>query len=136
MRSPQKSLTSSPKCRARRHTMPRRIGPMRRHNSYSGQSRNTAPVRTLHHRNLTSTIGLRLRVSFQAGMTRNANTNLIRTRNQPSRKVIGSKEKTKSWSGSSGRRVPSNGVRLLVSLMRTSACPEMESNAGRDGLTS
>lgn len=116
--------------------MPKRTGPMRKQSCYCGQSRNIVEGRILFHRNWVRMTGYKLLVSFPEETTHNVNINLIKIKNQRSRKVTGSSVRMKSLSNLFEKMVLNSGVRLPISLIQTSGLPETASNVVRDGSTS
>jgi hypothetical protein len=111
----RKSLTSSRSCKARRRTMPRRIGRTKKPNCSCGPFKSIAVARTSLHRSLERMIGYKLLDSYPEGMILSASINSIRIKSQPFKRATGSREKMRSWSNSFEKMVPNSGVRLLTS---------------------
>ena len=85
-------------CKARRHMPQRKTGLTMNHDSFSGQSKNTAEVKTSLLKSWIVMIGCRLLASYQAGMTHNANTSSTKIRSLRFKRVTGSSVKTKNLS--------------------------------------
>lgn len=71
---------------------------MKRLNYSNGQFKSTVKARDLLLKNLIKMIGFKLLVSFQEEMTPNVSISSTKTKNQPFKKAIGSKEKMRSLS--------------------------------------
>jgi hypothetical protein len=130
-----KSLTNLPNSRAKRLTTPKRIGPMTRQTCYSGPYRSIVGVRASPLRSSTRTTGSKLLVSSPVETIRNVSISSTKTRNPPSKKVTGSKERTRSSSSLFARMEPSSGPRLPISSMLALVSPGMASSAERGGST-
>ena len=113
--------------------MQRKIGQMMRQTCCSGPSRNTAVARASLLRNLIRTTGSRLLASSPVEMIPSANTSLTKIRSQQSRRVIGSKEKTRNLSSSFAKMEPSSGLRSQISSMLAWASQETASSAESAG---
>lgn len=108
--------TSWQRCRARRRTTRRRTGQMTKRSFCNGPYRSTVGERVSRRRSWTRMTGYRLPISYLAGMTRNVSTSLTRTKSRQYRRVIGSRERMKSWYGLLETMELSSGARLPINL--------------------
>jgi hypothetical protein len=116
--------------------MLRRIGQMMSLTCFSGPYRNTAEARASLPKSWTRMTGYRLLVSSQEEMIPSVSTNLTKTKSRPSKKVIGSKERTKSSSNLFERTVPSSGHKSPTNSTLALVSPVTGSSVERDGLIS
>ena len=102
----------------------------------SGPSRNTAAARASLLRSWTRMTGSRLLASSPAETIPSASTSSTKIRSQLSRKVTGSKERTRSLSSSFAKTEPSSGLRSQISSMLAWVSPGTASSAESAGSTS